>query len=316
MVPKIDTQIYKTNVSSYQPTPMVRLEGVTKLYKHFAAVKNLNLEVRNGEILGIIGHNGAGKTTTLKMITGLVVPTSGTIEVLGMNMRKDNRHIKGCFGYLPEESPLYENISVVEYLLFFAELYKIPRNQAREQIDRLLDALQLSEKNKLTGELSKGMRRKVAIARTLLHDPQLLILDEPNSSLDPLTSFFIIDYLKTLKDQGKTIVLSAHNLFHIEYICDRVAIMKNGELLLCDTMESIKSSFGTREFEVVFKSNEDLNYETRDNNYIFRAADVNQLAAVLNNIAEKDLALVDLSTRQSTLEEIYVKFMNESKNNL
>jgi len=224
---KADT-LFQSNVD-----PVVTVRGVTKLFRKFAAVKELDLEVRNGEILGIIGHNGAGKTTTLKMITGLVAPTSGTIEIMGMDIGKDGRRIKKFTGYLPEESPLYENMTVVEYLMFFSEIYKIPKKQAQEQIDRLLGALKLDEKSKLTGELSKGMRRKVAIARTLLHDPELLILDEPNSGLDPLTSFFIIDYLKTLKDEGKTIVLSAHNLFHVEYICDRVAILKNGEMVVC-----------------------------------------------------------------------------------
>ncbi|MEE9399941.1 MAG: ABC transporter ATP-binding protein [Dehalococcoidales bacterium] len=291
---------------------MIKLKDVTKLYKHFAAVKNLDLEVRNGEILGIIGHNGAGKTTTLKLITGLIAPTSGTIEVMGMNMKKDNTRIKRLLGYLPEESPLYENMSIVEYLQFFSELYMIPKKAAKERIEQLLEALNLSERDKLTGELSKGMKRKVAIARTLLHDPQLLILDEPNSGLDPLTSFFIIDYLRTLKDQGKTILLSAHNLYHIEYICDRVAIMKNGELLICDTMESIRKSFGAREFEIIFKANEDLGYERRDGSYVFRATNVNELASFLNKISDKNLALVDLSIRQSSLEDIYMKFMNEA----
>ena len=218
---------------------MINVKSVTKLYKNFAAVKELNLQIGCGEILGLIGHNGAGKTTMLKMMAGLLKPTSGTIEVMGRNMAKDSTYIKKFIGYLPEESPLYENMTVRDYLLFFSELYKISKVQATERIDSLLDSLKLTEKNKLTGELSKGMKRKVAIARTLLHDPALLILDEPNSGLDPLTSFFIIDYLKTLNQRGKTIVLSAHNLFHIEYICDRVAIMKNGALIVCDTMNTI-----------------------------------------------------------------------------
>jgi ABC-2 type transport system ATP-binding protein len=292
---------------------MIKVNGVTKLYKHVAAVKDMNLEVRDGEILGIIGHNGAGKTTILKMITGLVVPTCGTIEVMGMDIAKNGSHIRRFIGYLPEESPLYENMTVMEYLVFFAELYKIPRGQALEDIDRLLGSLKLDERDKLTGDLSKGMKRKVAIARALLHDPKLLILDEPNSGLDPLTSFFIIDYLKTLKGQGKTIVLSAHNLFHIEYICDRVAIMKNGELVVCDSMAAMRRSLGEREYEVVFRANEDLDYKRRDDNYVFMAADVGQIASVLRTISEKNWALVDLTIRQSALEDIYMKLMNDTR---
>ncbi len=199
---------------------MISLKQVTKLYGQLAAVRDLDLEIEDGEIMGIIGHNGAGKTTILKMIVGLISPTSGTVEVMGRDVAKESTYVKQFIGYLPEESPLYENMAVAEYLMFFSELYKVPKREAKERIDLLLGSLKLPEQDKLTGELSKGMRRKVAIARALLHDPRILILDEPNAGLDPLTSFFIINYLKSLKEQGKTILLSAHNLFHVEYICD------------------------------------------------------------------------------------------------
>jgi len=290
---------------------MIKLKSVTKLYKDFAAVRNLDLEVKDGEILGIIGHNGAGKTTTLKMMMGLITPTSGTIEVMGKDMAKDSTYVKRFIGYLPEESPLYENMTVGEYLMFFSELYNMPKLQAKERIDLLLGSLKLAEKDKLTGELSKGMRRKVAIARALLPAPPLLILDEPNAGLDPLTSFFIIDYLKTLNSRGTTIVLSAHNLFHVEYICNRVGIMKNGELLVCDTMESIRRRLGSREYKVVFKTDAPLDYERDGDNYVFRTSDVSQIASVLKNISEDNWALVDLSVQQSALEDMYVELMND-----
>ena len=288
---------------------MIRLEKVTKLYQRFAAVKDLSLEVKDGEIMGIIGHNGAGKTTALKMIVGLISPTSGKVEVMGRDMARESTYVKRFIGFLPEESSLYENMTVAEYLLFFSELYKMPRRKARERIEVLLGSLQLAERDKLTGELSKGMKRKVAIARTLLHDPQVLILDEPNAGLDPLTSFFIINYLKSLRDQGKTILLSAHNLFHIEYICDRVAILKNGQLVVCDSMEAIRKSLGSREYEVVFKSDDRLDYEQKEGNYVFRTVDVGKVASVLEDISENNWALVNLSVRESALEDIYVKLM-------
>jgi len=289
---------------------VIKARGITKLYRHVPALRDLEIGVREGEILGIIGHNGAGKTTMLKILTGLVAPTAGTVEIMGRDLARDGRQIKKFIGYLPEESPLYENMSVLEYLMFFSEIYQIPRKRAGERIDRLLEALKLEERDKLGGELSKGMRRKVAIARTLLHDPKLLILDEPNAGLDPLTSFFIIDYLKTLKSEGKTIVLSAHNLFHIEYICDRVAILRNGELLVCDSMESIRKRLGSREYEITFNASEGLDYETRGDNYMVRTADVGQIASVLENIASNGWALIDISIRQSALEDIYVTLMN------
>jgi ABC-2 type transport system ATP-binding protein len=288
---------------------MIELKNVTKLYRDFAAVNDLSLTVNDGEIMGLIGHNGAGKSTTLKMIVGLIAPTSGTVTVMGHDMARDSLAAKRTIGFLPEESPLYDNMTAREYLLFFAELYGIPKGIAQERIDGLLDSLKLAEHNKLTGEFSKGMRRKVAIARTLLHDPTLLVLDEPNSGLDPLTSFFIINYLKTLRQQGKTILLSAHNLFHVEYICDRVAILKDGRLIVCDTMDAIRASLGRREYRVIFKTDAALDYERQDDNYIFHTTDVAAMARVLNDISENNWALVDLAVQESALEEIYVKLM-------
>jgi ABC-2 type transport system ATP-binding protein len=292
---------------------MIKLEEVSKFYDQFAAVDCLNLEVNDGEIMGIIGHNGAGKTTTLKMITGLIVPTSGTIEIMGKNIAKHSIEIKKHLGFLPEESPLYESMTVTEYLLFFSELYGLSRKTAIERIDVLLGSLRLDERNKFNSELSKGMKRKVAIARTLLHDPTLLILDEPNSGLDPMTSFFIIDYLKKLRSRGKTILLSAHNLFHVEYICDRVAIMKQGKLLVCDTMRELVKKLGKREYQVIFRADEKLNYDRQEGNYMLKTADIGEIARVLRQISDRNWTLVDLSMRQSALEEIYVNLMADIK---
>ncbi|MFP3975487.1 MAG: ABC transporter ATP-binding protein [Chloroflexota bacterium] len=289
---------------------MIELASLTKHYRDFTAVRDLNLEVKEGEIFGIIGHNGAGKTTTLKMAAGLLSPTSGTVSVMGKDMLRDSIDAKRHIGYLTEETPLYENMTVREYLMFFAGLYGLPKWMARERLDSLLDSLNLPERDKYTGELSKGMKRKVAIARTLLHDPKLLILDEPNSGLDPLTSFFIIEYLKKLNNDGKTIVVSAHNLFHLEYICHRVAILKNGELIVCDTVEAMRETLGKREYEVVFKADEPLDYEMRDGNYVFRSADVAQISTLLNRVSENGWALVDLSVQQSALEDMYVDLMS------
>jgi ABC-2 type transport system ATP-binding protein len=291
---------------------MISLKQVTKLYGQLAAVRDLDLEVEDGEIMGIIGHNGAGKTTILKMIVGLISPTSGTIKVMGRDVAKESIYVKRFIGYLPEESPLYENMAVAEYLMFFSELYKMPKHEAEERIDLLLGSLKLSELDKLTGELSKGMKRKVAIARALLHDPRILILDEPNAGLDPLTSFFIINYLKSLKEQGKTILLSAHNLFHVEYICDRVVILKNGQVVICDSMESIRKTLGRREYEVVFKSDDKLDYEQYEQkagNYVLRTTDIGEIASILENISENNWALVNLAIHESALEDIYVKLM-------
>lgn len=293
---------------------MIQLTDVTKRYDDTIAVEDLNLQIDHGEIVGILGHNGAGKSTTLKMIAGLVEPTSGHVYVMGHDMQKENIKVKQMTGYLPEESSLYDAMTAQQYLLFFSELYQMPRQKALARIDQLLDSLDLAEKNKLTGEFSKGMKRKTAIARTLLHDPELLILDEPSSGLDPLTSFFIINYLKTLKREGKTIILSAHNLFHMETICDRVGIIKNGKLLIFDTMDVIRSRLGKREYQVLFHAgHQKLEYEHVNGNYVFRTGEVDAIAEMLETISANGWNLMDLSMRESALEEIYVKLMkNES----
>ncbi len=288
---------------------MIELTDVTKRYDNTTVVESLNLQIAAGEIVGIIGHNGAGKSTTMKMIAGLIEPTTGSVRVMGRDIHREGVKVKQQIGYLPEDSPLYEAMTAQQYLLFFSELYRMPRKKALERIDELLNSLDLHEKNKLTGEFSKGMKRKTAIARALLHNPDLLILDEPSSGLDPLTSFFIINYLKTLRQEGKTIILSAHNLFHVETICDRVGIIKNGKLLVFDTMDAIRSRLGKREYQVIFHTDQHLEYERVSGHYIFRAAEVEAIAGMLETISANGWTLVDLSMRESALEEIYVKLM-------
>lgn len=288
---------------------MIQLTDVTKRYDNTTVVEQMNLQINEGEIVGIIGHNGAGKSTTMKMIAGLIEPTSGSIQVMGQDMVRHGIRVKKKIGYLPEESPLYEAMTAQQYLLFFSELYQMPRSQALKRSEELLTSLGLEQKDKLTGEYSKGMKRKTAIARTLLHDPELLILDEPNSGLDPLTSFFIINYLKQLKKEGKTILLSAHNLFHVETICDRVAIVKNGRLLVFDTMDAIRARLGKREYQIIFHSDDKLDYDLTGGNYIYRTHDVDGIAKMLETVSQKGWTLVDLSMHESALEEIYVKLM-------
>jgi ABC-2 type transport system ATP-binding protein len=289
----------------------IELRNVSKYYREVPAVTGLSIEIGEGEVVGIIGHNGAGKSTTLKMILGLITPSSGEVYVMGREMTHEPAAVKRQIGYLPEESPLYDSMSIVEYLTFFSRLYNLPQRETHSRIEALLNSLQLEERARLNGELSKGMRRKVAIARTLLHDPKLLVLDEPSSGLDPLTSFFVINYLKELGNDGKTILVSAHNLFHVEYICDRVAIMKDGKLVVYDDMDAIRKQLGHRRYEVFFRSPESLDYEQEQGNYVFRTTSISEIAAMLQTISNRRWTLVNLAVRESALEDIYVKLMTE-----
>src|SRR5659263_26748 len=159
----------------------IEVTGLRKEYGSFIVVESLNFEIQKGEIFGIVGPNGAGKTTTLKMLSGLIIPTSGSIKIQGMDIKKDSQKIKQKLGFLPEESPLYEGMTANEYLTFFAEIYGLKKEIASKRIREILDALRLDAGDKKTGEMSKGMQRKVMIARALINDPEYLIMDEMTS---------------------------------------------------------------------------------------------------------------------------------------
>jgi ABC-2 type transport system ATP-binding protein len=225
---------------------------LTKYYGKTPALDHVGFEFDQSQIFGVIGHNGAGKTTLLKILSGLVTPTSGQLSIDGIDVIRDPVELKEMLGYLPEESRLYETMKVDEYLAFFGDIYGMKRNLIRERSERLLSSLDLDANGKKIGELSKGMKRKVAIARSLIHDPSILVYDEPTSGLDPMTSRYIIDYLRVLKDQGKTIVLSAHNLYQVEAICDRVMILRRGRVVAIGSMQELREMFGSVSYRIYF----------------------------------------------------------------
>ena len=209
--------------------------GVTKVVRDFwmrprvRAVEAVDLEVRRGQIYGLLGPNGSGKSTTIKMLLGLLQPTSGRIAVLGK--RPKDVEIKRLIGYLPEESYLYRFLSGRETLDYYGRLFKIERRARRERIDMLLDMVGLEAvQDRPVGEYSKGMQRRIGLAQSLINDPQLLILDEPTSGMDPVGARQIKDLIATLAARGKTVLLCSHLLADVEDLCDRVAIMYGGRV--------------------------------------------------------------------------------------
>src|SRR5512136_3373437 len=231
---------------------MISACGLSKTYDGFPALDGVGLALEDNEILGVIGHNGAGKTTLLKIMTGLVPPTGGDLTINGIDVVEDPIGLKKILGYLPEDSHLYETMTVRSYLTFFGEIYGMGREAIRERADRLLATLSLEDGGKKIGELSKGMKRKVAIARSLLHDPAVLIYDEPSSGLDPMTSRTIIEFLKELRGQGKTIVFSAHNLYQVEEVCDRVMILRRGKEVAYGSIPELREMFGSITYTLTF----------------------------------------------------------------
>jgi ABC-2 type transport system ATP-binding protein len=218
------------------------LAGVTKRYDEFVAVNNLSLAVRPGRIFGIIGPNGAGKTTTIRMIVNITAPDEGRIELFGQEM---NAELQNRIGYLPEERGLYKKMKIVDQLRFFGELKGIRGRAADEAIDRWLARVKLTEwKTKKADELSKGMQQKIQFIACVMHNPDLLILDEPFSGLDPVNLELLKEVVLELKAEGKTIIFSTHQMETAEKMCDDICMINRSRKVLDGSLREIKRSFG------------------------------------------------------------------------
>ena len=282
---------------------MIEVEGLRKEYGDFVAVEGSSFAVDPGEVFGVVGPNGAGKTTTLKMLAGLVEPTAGSARVAGYDAGDDEmrRHL----GFLPEESPLYEEMTPRSYLRFFADLYGVDRATADERIERTLDRLDLEYRDRALGDVSKGMKRKVAIARSLVNDPDVLVYDEPASGLDPLTTNYIVEFTRELADRGKTVVFSAHNLYHVEEVCDRIAIMNGGRVVAQGAVEALRREHGTTEYHVY--TDVALDGSTRENGHFRLTVDsMDAVESVRERLATREGRVLDIRTRESTLEGVFL----------
>jgi len=293
---------------------MITAHNLVKNYDGFTALDNVSFEFEDGEIFGIIGHNGAGKTTLLKIMAGLIAPTSGTLQVNDIDVVSDPLALKGMLGYLPEESRLYETMTVENYLAFFGEIYGLSAHTIRERSRQLLAVLSLEPNGKKIGEFSKGMKRKAAIARSLIHDPKLLIYDEATSGLDPMTSRFIADYLRTLRRDKKTVILSAHNLYQVEAICDKVMILRRGQMVAFGSMSQLREQFGSLTYAIFFSIDDPGRllghfraYRQEEGFYICSAEDMKELNECTALITEAGGKVEKIESRYPSLEEMLVK---------
>jgi len=219
---------------------MIQMQDLTKFYGDFKAVDNISFEVRDGEILGFLGPNGAGKTTTLKMLTCYMPPTSGSIMFNDLDVRENSMDIRRMIGYLPENAPLYEYMSVREYLDYICDLREIKGQRRKDRLDAMIHTCGLSQMiGKNIGELSKGYRQRVGIAQAMIHEPEILILDEPTVGLDPNQ---IVEIRNLIKKVGreKTVMLSTHILSEVEATCDRVVIIAAGEIVADGTPDKLR----------------------------------------------------------------------------
>jgi ABC-2 type transport system ATP-binding protein len=220
----------------------VKLDRVRKSFGDFTAVKDLSVTVRAGRVYGLLGPNGAGKTTTIRMMVNITAPDSGSIELFG---RKIDSELQNRIGYLPEERGLYKRMKVVDQLRFFAELKNVRGKVFDAKVDEWLARVKLSEwKNKRSMELSKGMQQKIQFVTAVLHDPELLILDEPFSGLDPINAELLKEIVVDLKRKGKTIIFSTHQMEVAEKICDDICLINRSEKVFEGSLRELKSSFG------------------------------------------------------------------------
>ncbi len=219
---------------------MITIKNLTKYYGDYLAVDDISFEVRDGEILGFLGPNGAGKTTTLKILTCFMPPSDGDVRFDDLSVREDSMAIRRRIGYLPENAPLYEYMSVMEYLNYICDLREIKGQRRKDRIDAMIATCGLSKMiGKNNGDLSKGFRQRVGIAQAMIHEPDILILDEPTVGLDPNQIVEIRNLIRKI-GQEKTVILSTHILSEVEATCDRVVIISSGEIVADGTPDSLR----------------------------------------------------------------------------
>lgn len=268
----------------------IKTVNLKKMYGKSLGINNISLDVKEGEIYGFVGQNGAGKSTTIRIFLNMIFSTSGMAEIFGKDCVKYTREIKGMVSYVPSEVSYYPNMKVVDILKYSAKLNDI---KDTTKIETLCSYFEL-EKQKLIRELSLGNRKKVSLVIALLKEPKIIILDEPTSGLDPLIQDKLFQYLLKEKEKGTTIFLSSHNLSEVEKYCDRVCVIKKGEIVEVAELSQIKQTKGMR-----------VSYTTKDNkqkSYIYEG-DINALTKELT-----EMDLINLEIRHTTLEEKFMKY--------
>src|SRR5881409_196660 len=226
--------------------PAVQTLGLTRAYGTMVALNALDLTVNPGDLFGFIGSNGAGKTTTLRILATFLMPSAGQALVLGHDVVRDADAVRHIIGYMPDFFGVYKDMEVTEYLDFFGACYKIPAAQREKTVNDVLELVGLSEKKgALIGALSRGMQQRLGLARVLIHDPQLLLLDEPASGLDPRARIEMMAILQELQRMGKTIIISSHILSELQTLCNRVAIIEKGKLIYSGPVQGVRDQFAS-----------------------------------------------------------------------
>ncbi|TDL62974.1 ATP-binding cassette domain-containing protein [Rhodococcus qingshengii] len=290
---------------------LLKVENLTKRYGEKNAVEHLSFSVSTGEVFGLLGRNGAGKTTTIKMMLGLVTPDEGSV------MWKNQKGLKGAsFGYLPEERGLYPKAKVVDQLSYFARLEGMNKQSIRKSVDFWLDRFDIAMySNKMAGDLSKGNQQKVQLVATLLHNPDLIILDEPFSGLDPVNTNLLTEVILEEKQKGKVIIMSSHQMEQVEKFCKEVVLMKDGQVLLAGDLEAIKNSYGLMYLSlnsdidklISFRQVQGYSFEQEEKRIIIPLKKEEEPLTVLSQLKNKDIKINEVTYLQPTLHQIFVE---------
>ncbi|KPV44226.1 ABC transporter ATP-binding protein [Alicyclobacillus ferrooxydans] len=305
---------------------MIVTQNLSKKYAKQLVVNRLNLNVRQGTVFGIIGENGAGKTTALSMLVTLTTPTSGKAYVNGFEVSTDPVGVRRSIGYMPDSFGVFDDIRCEEYLLFYADCYRVPRDIARQRCNEYLDWVGLAAKREAyVNTLSRGMQQRLEVARCLMHDPPVLILDEPASGLDPRSRIELRSVLQRLKEMGKTILMTSHILHELVEVADELAIMRAGEMMAVSSVNVLKNhSTAYRTIRIVGTGSDDLwkSALTEDKhvlNYhigpefveVFYGGTVDQQARLLEEMVQRGISVHQFFEYETDVEELFLRLTGE-----
>ncbi len=303
---------------------MIETADLTKRFGDFTAVDGINLSVREGEVLALLGPNGAGKTTTVRMLASILKPTAGWAHITGYDTVDDAKLVRTIVGLLTEFPGLYLRMRGMEYLDFFGQLQGLSRPERAEQSERLLKRFELWDaRDQRTGEYSKGMRQKLALVRAMLHDPQVLFLDEPTSAMDPHSAKLVRDAILELRQDQHTVILCTHNLNEAEMLADRIAIIRRGRIVALGTAAELKAQLLgdpvlelrlAQPFDGLLSDVEDLvSVEDFGDTWLrYSTSDPERVnPRLLQQLAERGVLVVTLSEVPRSLEDVYLRIVNE-----
>ena len=311
---------------------MIKVKNVTKKYGNFYAVRNINFEVNDGEIVGFLGRNDAGKSTTMNMITGFIEPTEGEIIVNGYNIDEKPKKVKAQIGYMPEGTPLYYDLTVKEFISYMAELKMVPRKKRKDAVKKAIESTGLEKvQNNLTKNLSRGYKQRVSLAGAIVGDPDILILDEPTVGLDPKQVIEIRELIKSFR-KNHTVLISSHILSEVSQLCEKVIIIDKGEIIAVDTPEKLENE--TKETNRIRVTVDDLddkflnikdeiadisniklikeNEEDKSKEYIVETTNKNDIRKqIFGTCAKNNITILEMSIEENSLENAFMKLVED-----